>query len=159
QTFGPGREPEIANAKITATGDDINDLQLIAVKPSSGTGRILMDPASASTLPQGLMIFPMPIEPGSLPMGMPPTRISDDGSFELKASPGRTRINVVSAQGWTVRSIRVNGIDVTDAGLEFKPNEDISGIEIEITNKITSITGLVTNARGEAVKDYAAIAF
>jgi Carboxypeptidase regulatory-like domain len=159
QAFGGGRETEIATAKITATGDDINDLQLIAAKPSTATGRILMDPAAGSTLPQGLMIFPMPIEPGAMPMGMPPTRISDDGSFELKAAPGKTRINMGGSPGWTVRSIRLNGTDITDTGLEFRPNEDISGIEIEITNKVTTITGLVTNSRGETVKDYAAIAF
>ena len=156
---GGGRDTEIATAKITATGDDINDLQLVAAKPSSATGRILMDPAAAATLPQGLMLFPMPMEPGVMPMGVGPTRMGDDGTFELKAAPGRTRINTGGAVGWTIRSIRLNGIDITDTGIDFKPNEDISGIEIEITNKVTSITGLVTNSRGETVKDYTAIAF
>ncbi|HET6955318.1 MAG TPA: hypothetical protein VFI56_02015, partial [Vicinamibacterales bacterium] len=137
----------------------INDLQLVAAKPSSATGRILMDPAAAATLPQGLMLFPMPMEPGVMPMGVGPTRMGDDGTFELKAAPGRTRINMGGAVGWTIRSIRLNGIDITDTGIDFKPNEDISGIEIEITNRVTSITGLVTNSRGETVKDYTAIAF
>ena len=48
---------------------------------------------------------------------------------------------------------------MTDTGIEFKPNEDISGLEVEFTNRLTTITGLVTNARGEGVKDYSAIAF
>jgi hypothetical protein len=55
--------------------------------------------------------------------------------------------------------VRQNGTDITDTGIEFKPNEDISGLEVELTNKIATISGLVTNARGEAVKDYSAIAF
>ena len=160
QTFGGSRETEIATTTITATGDDINDLNLIAAKPSSATGRIMMDPAAATTLPQGLMLFAMSMEPGGMTFGgMPPTRIADDGTFELKASPGRMRINMAGTPGWTIRSIRLNGTDITDTGLEFKPNEDVSGIEIEITNKVTTITGLVTNARGETVKNYAAIAF
>src|SRR4029077_11706225 len=37
--------------------------------------------------------------------------------------------------------------------------EDVSGLEVEFTNRLTTITGLVTNARGEGVKDYSAIAF
>jgi hypothetical protein len=77
----------------------------------------------------------------------------------MKAAPGRVRINMGGLPGWMIRSIRLNGVDITDAGIEFKPNEDISGLEIEITNKLATITGLVTNARGETVKDYAAIAF
>lgn len=159
QAFGPASDGETATAKITATGDDIKDLQLVGAKPSSATGRIVVDPAAAAALPQGLMLFPTPIEPGSMPMGGGPTRMGDDGTFEMKAAPGRTRVNMGGAPGWVVRSIRLNGIDITDAGIEFKPNEDISGIEIEITNKLATITGLVTNARGEAVKEYSAIAF
>ena len=61
--------------------------------------------------------------------------------------------------GWTIRAVRLNGTDITDAGVEFKPNENISGLEVELTNKLTTISGLVTNARGETVKEYAAIAF
>jgi hypothetical protein len=70
------------------------------------------------------------------------------------------RINMMGPMnGFTVRAVRLNGIDITDAGLEFKPNEDISGLEVELTNKVTTISGLVTNARGEAVKEYTTIAF
>ena len=64
-------------------------------KPSSATGRIVVDPAAAAALPPGLMLFPTPIEPGSMPMGGGPTRMGDDGTFEMKAAPGRTRVNMV----------------------------------------------------------------
>ena len=104
--------------------------------------------------------MPMPIEPGQMPMGAMPGRMADDGSFELKSAPGQMRIRRVGPMGgWSVRAVRLNGTDITDAGVEFKPNEDISGLEVELTNKVTVISGLVTNARGETVKEYAAIAF
>ena len=160
QSFGPGREPEVATTEITATGDDITDLHLVASKPSSATGRIIMDPGAAATLPAALMLYPQPVDPGAMQMGGgQPARVNDDGTFELKAAPGRMRINMGGAAGWTIRSIRLNGTELTDSGIEFRPNEDIAGIEIEITNKLTSITGLVTNARGEALKDYTALVF
>jgi len=53
----------------------------------------------------------------------------------------------------------VNGVDVTDTGIDFRPNEDVSGVELELTNKLTAISGGVTNSRGETAKDYTAIAF
>jgi len=120
---------------------------------------VIIDPAAAASLPVGLMVMPMPVEPGSMPFGMMPGRISDDGTFELRSGPGRVRINVSGAAGWTIRSIRLNGTDVTDAGIDFKPNEDISGLEVELTNKLTIVSGLVSNARGDALKDYTAVAF
>jgi protocatechuate 3,4-dioxygenase beta subunit len=161
QSFGPGRDPEIATASGSPpAGDDITDVHLVAAKSSTASGRIVMDPGAATTLPQGLMLFPTPIDPGAMPMmGGGPTRIGDDGGFEMKSGPGRVRISMAGANGWTIRSVRLNGSEITDTGIEFRPNEDISGLEIEITNKLTTITGLVTNARGETVKDYTAIAF
>ena len=63
------------------------------------------------------------------------------------------------AAAGTIRTVRLNGVDVIDGGFEFRPGEDISGLEVEITNKLHDVTGLVTNARGETMKDYTAIAF
>ena len=161
QSFGPTRDPETATATITATGDDITNVQLVAAKPSTATGRIVMDPGAAAALPTGLMLFPSPIQPGPMAMmgGGGPTRIADDGAFEMKSPPGRVRITLIGANGWALRSVRLNGADVTDTGIEFKPNQDIDGLEVEITNKLTTISGLVSTARGEATKDYAVIAF
>ena len=120
----------------------------------------MLDPAIAGSLPTGLSLMTMPMDPGEMMFGSQPARMADDGTFELKSSAGRMRINMMGPMnGFTVRAVRLNGTDITDAGLDFKPNEDISGLEVELTNKVTTISGLVTNARGEAVKDYAAIAF
>jgi hypothetical protein len=55
--------------------------------------------------------------------------------------------------------VRVEDRDVTDTGIEFKPGEDVSGIEIELTNKSTNLSGSVTDDKGEAVKDYTVVVF
>jgi hypothetical protein len=163
QSFGPGgmADSETALVKITATGEDIIDLQIVGAKPSAASGRIVVDAAAGAALPQGLMIMPAPLEPGAVQIGgVGPARMADDGSFVLRSAPGRMRINVMGGTGvWMVRAVRLNGTDITDAGVEFKLNENISGLEVELTNKLTTISGLVTNARGEPVKEYAAIAF
>jgi protocatechuate 3,4-dioxygenase beta subunit len=162
QSFGPGGPTEAASAKITATGQDISGLQLVGAKPSTASGRVVLDPAVSASLPTALQLMIMPIEPGdpSMMMGSQPARLADDGTFELKAWPGRMRINMMGmTNGFVVRAVRLNGTDITDAGVEFKANEDVSGFEVELTNKLTTISGLVTNARGEAVKEYATIAF
>ena len=43
-----------------------------------------------------------------------------------------------------IEAARLNGIDVTDAGFEIKANEDLAGLEVELTSKVTTISGLVT---------------
>jgi hypothetical protein len=160
QAFGAGGVAETATMKVTATGDDITDVHIVGAKPSTASGRIVIDPASAASLPPGLMLMALPMDPGEIPMGLMPTRMADDGTFELKSGPGRMRLNIAGgAGGFNIHAVRLNGTDVTDTGVEFKANEDIGGLEVELTNKLTTISGLVTNARGEPVKDYSAIAF
>ena len=89
-----------------------------------------------------------------------PGRVNDDFTFEIKARPGTMVIRMMSNMpGWSLKTVRVNGIDVTDDGVEIRPNEEINGIEIEMTNHQSDVSGLVTNARGDAVKDYSLIVF
>ena len=61
--------------------------------------------------------------------------------------------------GWMTKAVRHNGVDVTDTGLEFRPNEDVGGIEIELTNQPSNVSGLVTTSRGEQSKDYTVVVF
>src|SRR5262249_2966287 len=148
---------------ITANGDDISNVTLMAAKPSQLTGRVVVDPTAQSSLPSPLMLGLQSAETAGIPAPPPPpARVGDDLTFEIKSPPRRMRVLLGGLgpppQGWGVRAVRVNGIDVTDAGVEFKPGEDVSGVEVELTNKVTTVTGTVTMS-GEASKDYTAIAF
>src|SRR5205823_320266 len=94
-----------------------------------------------------------PVAPG------PPPALQDDFSFELKVTPGRIGLRtIVQAPGWQVKAVRVNGIDVTDSGIEIDAR-GAGGIEIELTNRRQEVSGAVTDARGDAVKDYAVVLF
>ena len=95
--------------------------------------------------------------------GGPARPVKDDFTFELKTAPGRIGLVAIVQQAgpantWRLKSIRVNGSDVTDSGFEVG-SQAVSGIEIEMTNRLQQITGTVTDARGEAVKDYTVALF
>jgi carboxypeptidase family protein len=166
QRMGPPSPdgPETAMASITVNGEDISDVHLVAAKPSKITGRVVVDPAAVAALPPVLMISVFPVSPSGIPAPPPPpARVADDFTFETKSTPGRMRFALgggfnAGPTGWTVRTVRLNSIDVTDAGVEIKANEDVS-VEVELTNKLTTVSGLVTNARGDASKDYTTIVF
>jgi hypothetical protein len=159
QQFGTP-DAEVATTKITVGTESISDLRLVGAKPVTARGRVIVDPAAANSLPPRLMLQAMPVEMTPMLGPRTPAAVQDDMSFELKAAPGRYRLNLMPpGQGWTIRSVRLSGADLTDSGLEIKANEEISALEVELTNKLTTITGLVTNARGDAVKDYTTIVF
>jgi len=158
---GPsGPDSETAMAKITVADDDISDLQLVASKPLSVFGRVIVDPAAAQSLHASLFVTAFPMDGPNFGGFGPPGRVADDYTFELKTAPGRARISLSNPPaGWSIRAVRLNGADVIDSGIEFKPNQNVRGLEVELTNKVSVVAGLVTTGRGEASRDYTAIAF
>ena len=51
------------------------------------------------------------------------------------------------------------GLDITDTGYEFKPGEKVSGIQILLTRRATTLTGTVQGDRGEPTGGYSVVAF
>jgi hypothetical protein len=163
QTNGPGgQDGESASMEITIGGDDIDGVRLVASKPSTASGRVIVDAGAAQALqPSSLRISLQPVVFDMPMMGFTgPSVVNDDLTFELKARPGKMKIAFAGpAPGWTIRAVRHRSVDVTDTGIEFRANENVTDIELELTNRVTDLSGLVTNSRGEALKDYSVIVF
>ena len=157
-----GSDAESAFAEVTISGDDIDGIRLVASKPSTASGRVIVDAAAAqSRRPSSLHLMLQPVVFDMPMMGFNgPGVVNDDLTFELKARPGKMKLGFAGpAAGWTIRSVRHRGVDVTDSGIEFRANENVTEIELELTNRVTDLSGLVTNGRGEAQKDYSILAF
>ncbi len=161
----PGDGPETATASVTVSGEDLSDVHLVAAKPSTATGRVVVDPATAQQLPRTLSLafFPAQFAGGFMPMPPPPpARVNDDYTFVVKAAPGAWRVTLggfsLPPAGVYVKAVRVNGVDVTDSGVEVRANEDLSGIEVELTTNTTTVTGLVTSGV-DPVKEYIVVVF
>jgi 5-hydroxyisourate hydrolase-like protein (transthyretin family) len=155
-------DSEVVMATVTVNGEDVNGVQLIGVRPSLITGRIVLPNAAAggtfnaSTV--RLVATTKTQDFGPAPTGV--GRVNDDLTFEIKSPPG-TRVVAFQGPvpGWALKAVRVNGADVTDRGFEVKPAQDQSGFEIELTNQLTNVSGLVTNTRGEHATDYTVVFF
>ncbi|HXI31786.1 MAG TPA: carboxypeptidase-like regulatory domain-containing protein, partial [Vicinamibacterales bacterium] len=150
---------DVATMKLTVGTEDIKDVRLVAMPPSTISGRVIIDPAQAPSLPNAVQLTAMPID-GQVFGGMMTARVGDDLSFELTAAAGHYRINWVNQPpGWTIRAIRINNVDVTDDDVDVKAGENITGVDIELTNRTATISGLVTAAGGTPAKDYTVIVF
>jgi hypothetical protein len=166
QVQSQGSEPtgEFATADVTVGETDITGVRLVATLPSNGSGRIVFkDSAAAQSLrPSALRVMATPVQLGGIVFGpgMGAGTINEDWTFQVKLRPGMTRLNVTGPPaGWAVKSIRYRGSDVTDSGIDVKPNEEITEIEVELTTRVTVVSGLVATSGGVQAKDYWAIVF
>jgi hypothetical protein len=156
----PG-EGETGTMTVTVAGEDISGLVIVASKGAKVTGHVAFDgPAPSSSRTENLRIFAQPVSGDVLPMfGGMPSRVGVDGKFEMTGLVGRRLIRAMGAQGWFLKSVKVDGRDVTDSGIEFKGAEEISGVEILLTTRMAEIAGTVKGPDGKPSKDYAVVVF
>ena len=151
---------EQIQASVTVAGDDVNDLRLVGTKASTMTGKVIPPAGSQGDLRELMLLS---ISKNPMPLGgNSNTRVNEDGTFSLPVQPGNAylRLNPQGAFATTrIKAVRLNGVDVTDSGFEFKPNEDVSGVEVELTTQMASVMGTVSDARGNTVRDYTVLLF
>jgi protocatechuate 3,4-dioxygenase beta subunit len=159
---GPGSgAAESISANVTVAGDDINGLRVTGVRASTVTGRIILPQAGSNAIrPSSIQLITVsaqftPIMNGGVGGG----RVEDDLSFTLKVEPGHHFIRLGQAQDLMLKAVRVNGEDVTDSGIVFRPNEDVGGVEVEVTTQHSELSGTVSDARGQVAKDYSVVVF
>jgi hypothetical protein len=159
----PVGAPEFSLAYVTVNGEDITDIRLTRVVPVNITGRISFeDPAAAQSLkPSAVRVATLAATVGDAGIGVgsggSPLPVNEDFTFDLKTTPGQMAIRAV-VPGWQIKAVRVSGKDVTDSGLDVGA-QGVSDVEIEMTNRLQEISGVVTDADGKAVDSYAVVIF
>jgi hypothetical protein len=160
---GPGsrREPEFANVPLAVNGEDVSGVVVMTTHGAKASGRVVFEGGSR---PDGMsqirVISPSADPDGSPSIGAGMGQVRDDGGFELSGLVGSHLIRPTSLpNGWILRSVHVNGVDVTDTGYEFKPGEDVEGVEVRLTQRTTEVDGAVNNPQGQPLKDYTVVVF
>ncbi len=150
-------ESESGSAPLSVAGEDIENLMLTTSKGGTAVGRVSFDGPKPANAPVRVMATPTDPENPILAGGAAAT-VNEDGTFELKGLAGTRLIRAALPPGWTVKSVKLNGLDITDAGADFKTGETTSGLEIELTSKPTAVSGGVSES-GAPLKDYTVVVF
>jgi protocatechuate 3,4-dioxygenase beta subunit len=155
------QEPEFANVAVSVAGDDITGLVVVTSRGAKASGRLVFEGGSK---PEGITAVrisaPSADLDGATVPGIGGAAVKENGTFEMTGLVG-TRVFRANGlpKGWYLKSVHVNGADVTDTGVEFKAGEEVPEIDIELTQKTTTLAGGVTDSRGQPVKDYTVVVF
>ena len=153
-----GGESESGSTPLAVAGEDVSGIVLTTSKGGSATGHLVFDGPKPQSL-GSIRIMSMPVDSEGPTLGGGAATAKDDGTFELKGLMGPRLIRLSAPPGWTLKAVRLNGTDVTDVGTEFKTGETTSGLEVELTNKATSVSGSATASDGSLLKDYTVVVF
>lgn len=149
---------ETVSMPLTVNGEDITGLTVVAMPTTTATGRIVFEgEANPKITPGAVTVMALPpaltsIFPGGLGL------VREDWTFEAKGLTDKRIFRVSPPSGWFLKSVTLQGHDVTDTGVECKAGEDISGVEVLLTKQAGSVAGTAI-ADGKRTTDYVVVAF
>lgn len=157
----PRREPEFANVPLAVNGEDLSGVVVMTTHGAKARGRVVFEGGSR---PDGTaqirVMSPSADAEGGPSIGSGMGQVRDDGQFDLSGLVGSHLIRPTSLpNGWLLRSVLLNGVDITDTGYEFKPGEDVEGLEVLLTQRTTEVDGTVSNSQNQPLKDYTVVVF
>jgi hypothetical protein len=164
--IGPGGtglpDIEMLTMPLTVGNEDVTGLTLVTSKGASLSGNVVAAEGSAAKLNTNQIQIIAQAATQALPgpLGNRPARVEADGTFVLTGLTGQKFIRVNGLpQEWTLKSVMLNGQDVTDSALEFRGSTDNSGLQIIVTDRVSDLNGKVTTAKGDITRDYTVVVF
>jgi protocatechuate 3,4-dioxygenase beta subunit len=161
QARAGGREFELARMDLVVGTDDVDGLTMVTGPGATVNGTIVSDTGE----PFGFRSQQLQVSarPGTPDAGGPGAaagaRVGDDWSFSLRNLTDPVLVRASGPQGWTLKSVSVNGQDITDVPTEFPVGQTIGGMQIVLTKKISTLSGQITDAKGNPVLDATVVAF
>jgi 5-hydroxyisourate hydrolase-like protein (transthyretin family) len=160
-----GPEAEFGTVPVTVAGDDVTNVVVVTTKGATAAGRVTFDGASQPPSLTSVRVVataadnePTMVFPG--PGNASPGSVATDGSFDLRGLAGTRLLRVMGLpQGWVLKSVSIEGQDVTDTGFDFRPGGAVTGIDVVVTATTTELNGTVITANGAVVKDFTAVLF
>ena len=162
QARAGGREGELARMDLIVGAEDVEGLTLVTAPGTVINGAVVSDTGEAFDFrPSQLQVLARAAAPETQAVGVGPggSRVGDDWSFTLRNVVDPSLIRPSAPQGWMLKSVFLNGAEITDTPMAFAPGQVVSGVQIVMTKKIATVSGAVTDARGNPVLDAAVVVF
>ena len=128
---------ESAVMPISVYGDDISGLTIVTARPGTMRGLIVADTGVTRRLPAAIDVSARPIRFGADSA----YTSSERNAFELIAPPSPFRLTADPVDGWMVKAIVANGIDVTDSPIDLKGQQG-APVRIVLTDRVTEVSGV-----------------
>ena len=164
---GGGSGTEFASVPLTVANENISGLRITTGPGATVKGRVVFEGTAPRTGGFGPLRVTAQAEDPQMPtfgMGMMmgggligDGSVMDDGTFELGGVMGNVLFRVMAPPNWTLKSVTIQGDDMTDVPYEFKGAQALSDVVIVLTDKLTEISGGVTDNRGRALTDYVVV--
>ena len=147
---------------VTVAGTDLANVT-IAMQPQGVLrGRIDFEggaPTAAVRASQIRLVI-MPADQRSMQLVMSgPPEVAEDFTFTARGVMGPVLVRPNGPPGWHLKSVVLDGEDVTDTPVTLGPGAAIDGVRVLLTQAVSTVSGSVRDDRGNLVLDATVLVF
>lgn len=159
---GRGGDGELARMDLVVGAEDVAGVTLVTAPGAIVTGLVVSDTGEPFDFPaQQLQVAARAASPDAQGPGGGggAGRVGTNWTFELRGLTDARLFRVNAPQGWTLKSVALNGQDITDVPTELPPGQSVAGMQIVLTKKTTTLSGVVSDAAGRPLLDATVVVF
>jgi hypothetical protein len=153
--------PLFGTLPLSVDGSDVNDVAVVLSAGSTITGTITFLPGSSPAPALNQVRIGAPSTDQSAFGPQQNARVDNDGRFTLAGVP--TGPHLIRPQGnmrgWSLKSVVLDGRDITDTPIEIRAGQALSNVAITFTDKVSEVNGTITTETGTPMPDYTVLAF
>jgi hypothetical protein len=161
----PEGEPEVALMTVSVEGSDMETLMLIGSAGGTVSGRVVVEGATPPkfsavhvSVAESLRNQPSPAVLGAFGSGGSSVK-EEDGTFSVPHVFGRARFQVMVPEGWMLKAVMHDGRDITDVPVELASRQELTGVQVVITDAVTSVAGQVTDEKNQPIHEATILLF
>jgi hypothetical protein len=153
-------QPVFASLPLSINGVDVSTT--VALAPGATiNGTVTLEATQSTTIPDvtQFSVSTAAADPGERgPASV--ARAEKGGAFRLDGVPeGPHWIRGQAPRGWMLKSVGVDGRDVVDTPFELRSGQNLAGVSVVFTDRLSEIIGTLTNAQGVPLTEYTVLAF
>lgn len=151
--------PQFASQPLTVGSSDI-EVSVLLGDSATISGAIVFPPSQTQLPDFSNMRVAAPSVDNSIG-GQAQGRVDKDGKFTITGV--RAGMHLIRPGGqlraWTLKTVTIDGRDVTDTALELRNGQHLERVELTLTDRTNEINGALTTDRGAPVTEYTVLAF
>ena len=156
---GSATFPETVQMPITVGSEDLTGIVLTTSKGGVVRGQVKWEggtPPAANPSLGSIMAW----ETDAMVVGPASGAFKEDGTFEIRNVQGKRQLRAGGfPRGWSLKSITLNGQDITDTMVDVSAGQELSGVVVHLTQNAAEVTGTVQSSKGTAIADYVVVLF
>jgi hypothetical protein len=152
-------EGEVGRLDVMVRDTDLDNLRITTTAGWSVAGRIVAEDGNPPQMPRtGVRLGATTLLQMAY-SGAGASEVRDDWTFTVKTILGAARLFAVVPDGWMVKSIRSGDRDITSTVLDLRSGEQLSDVEVVVTDRLTRVSGQLADDRGAPLANGTIVVF